>query len=545
MAFPTRRTGSYLLLVVVTTLLFTAIYDAGMTVWESRPQPLYRSLEVVIQSFTTTGYGEDAPWQTPQMNVLMILMQFAGIGLILTAVDIFAVPWLRDALSPTVPSTAPELQGHVIICGYTPRTDALITELDARGRPYVLIESETATATELHEADYQVIGGDPESTETLSNARIGDATVVVADAGDDANASIALSAHDIAPKSRVITLVTNRELRRYHLAAGVDRVLSPRRLLGRSLASQVSAAIPTAIEEGVAIGEEFELIELSVDADSEFANQTFGEASLRERFGINVIGIWFDGVFETPVDAAQTLVPDTRLLVAGESTRVAELRAATESTVREFGPQNVLLAGDGDTGQAAAAALADSGVQRTVLDIEPGDDVDVVGDARDPDALEAAGIDDADALILTVAEDTTAIFTTLIARELNPNCRILVRATEQDDVTKLYRAGADYVQSLAAVSGRMLAATAFEDEEVVAYGTQVDIVRLPADGLAGTTLAAENVRSETGCTVIAVLRDGETVTEFDPEQFTFRASDEVIIAGTNEAITRFENRYSR
>src|SRR6056297_3470646 len=95
---PSRRTTYYLALVFVTTLVFTGVYNVGMAVWEGRPQPLYRSLEVVIQSFTTTGYGEDAPWQTPQMNLLAILMQLAGIGLILTAVDIVAVPWLRDAL---------------------------------------------------------------------------------------------------------------------------------------------------------------------------------------------------------------------------------------------------------------------------------------------------------------------------------------------------------------------------------------------------------------------------------------------------------------
>lgn len=103
MAFRTRRTGTYLALVVATTLLFTGIYNVGMAVWEGQPQPVYRSLEVVIQSFTTTGYGEDAPWQSLQMNVLAITMQLTGIGLILTAVDVFAVPWLRGALAPTAP----------------------------------------------------------------------------------------------------------------------------------------------------------------------------------------------------------------------------------------------------------------------------------------------------------------------------------------------------------------------------------------------------------------------------------------------------------
>ena len=143
MPLRTRRTVYYLALVVATTMLFTLVYNVGMATWEGRPQPLYRSLEVVIQSFTTTGYGEDAPWRTPQMNLLAITMQLAGIGLILTAVDVFAVPWLRDALTPSAPESAGDLRDHVIVCGHTPRTDAFVSELDARGRPYVLVEPDT------------------------------------------------------------------------------------------------------------------------------------------------------------------------------------------------------------------------------------------------------------------------------------------------------------------------------------------------------------------------------------------------------------------
>lgn len=544
MQFPSRRTTYYLALVLVTTLVFTGTYNAGMAVWENRSQPLYRSLEVVIQSFTTTGYGEDAPWQTPQMNLLVILMQFAGIGLILTAVDVFAVPWLRDALTPSAPEVAPELEDHVIICEHTPRVDAFIAELDARDRSYVLIESDPDTARDLHEAGYRVIEGDAESTETLANARLESAMCVVVDAADDRSASIALAVRDARPDGRVITLVENTDLARYHEAAGADEVLSPRQLLGVSLAEHVPTAVTTEIDEGITIGESLELIELTVAEGSDLAHTTFGEAALRDRFGVNVIGAWFDSDFKTPVDLEDELEPETRLLVAGDPDHVESLREATASAVRGFTAQRIVLAGFGDSGRAVYDALSGSGSRLTVLDIERTDQVDVVGDAREPAVLEEAGIEEADALVLTVADDTTAIFTTLIARELHPDLRIVVRANEEGDVEKLYRAGADYVQSLATVSGRMLASTVFEDEEVLIYETQVNVVQLPAGGLVRSTLADEEVRTETGCTVVAVIRNGETITEFDPSEFTFQAGDEVVITGTDEAVTRFERQFS-
>jgi len=546
MPLRTRRTVYYLALVVATTVLFTLVYNVGMATWEGRPQPLYRSLEVVVQSFTTTGYGEDAPWRSPQMNALAITMQLAGIGLILTAVDVFAVPWLRGALTPTAPASASGVRDHVLICEHTPRTDAFIRELDARDRPYVLVEGDGETAAELHEEGYRVIHGDPESTDVLRAAGIESARAVVADAADDTSASIVLSVRDARPDVRVITLVEDAALGRYHRAAGADEVLSPRQLLGESLARQVPTTVTADVADGIEIGDaddDFELVELTVAADSDLHGKTFGEARLREQFGVNVIGAWFDGDFETPVGMDQRLTARTRLLVAGESARVEALGEATASTVRRFGPQRIVVAGYGDSGRAAAAALEDSGAELTVLDAEEATDVDVVGDARDPKTLDAAGIGAASALIVAVGDDTTAIFVTLIARELNPDLYIVVRANEEDDVQKLYRAGGDYVQSLATISGRMLASTVFEDEEVLAYDKGINVVRLPAGTLVGNTIADERVRTETGCTVVAVVRDGETITDVDPEAFTLETGDEVIIAGTDEATTQFERTF--
>jgi Trk K+ transport system NAD-binding subunit len=543
MSRPSRRTVYYIALVVMTTLAFTLVYNTGMAVWEDRPQPLYRSLAVVIQSFTTTGYGEDAGWQTPQMNVLTILMQFTGIGLILTAVDVFAVPWLRDALRPTAPESIPDLEDHVIICGHTPRTDVLIDELDARDRAYVILEPDIDAASDLHGDGHPVVNGDPESAPVLENAAIGSAIAVVADAPDEINASIALSATEANPDIRVVSLVEDATLARYHRLAGTDAVLSPRQLLGESLAEEVPTVVTTTAAEGVEIGDDFGLAEISIEPGSELADRTIVEARLRERFGVNVIGVWSDGPFRAAIDPEMTLEPGTRLLVAGSTDRVGEVREATAGSASDVSTQTVLIAGYGDTGGAAHDALETTRADLTVLDIEESDGVDVVADARDPEALRAAGIEDASVLVLTVAEDTTAVFATLIARDLNPDLRIVVRANEEDDVRKLYRAGADYVQSLATVSGRMLASRVLEDEDLLPYDTQVSVVRTSAPGLAGQTIADADVRSETGVSVIEIIREGEMIADFDPAATTLEPDDEVVIAGTDDAVTRFERRF--
>ena len=85
-----RRTRfAYYLGVVVTVLLgFTMLYNYGMAVWEGRPQPMLRSLEIVLQTFTTVGYGEDAPWTAPEMYGIVVGMQLSSLVLIFAALPV-------------------------------------------------------------------------------------------------------------------------------------------------------------------------------------------------------------------------------------------------------------------------------------------------------------------------------------------------------------------------------------------------------------------------------------------------------------------------
>lgn len=323
----------------------------------------------------------------------------------------------------------------------------LIDEPAARDREYVLIEPDGDAASELHEAKYRVIHGDPESTAVLENARISSASAVVADADDDTNASIALAARDADSDVRVISLIEDATVARYQRLAGVETVLSPRQLLGQRLASEATAPTMTTVEERGSLGDDLELAELFIEAESDLSRETFGEARVRERFGVDVIGMGIDDAFVTSIGSNDTLAEETRLLVVGKPDRLDALRDAA-TTGGGFPPRRVVLAGYGDTGQAADEALADTRLNRTVVDIEEKDGVDVVGDASDPAVLTEAGINEASALLLTVRDDTTAVFATLIARDLDPDLQIFVRANDEADVQKSYLAGADYVQSL-------------------------------------------------------------------------------------------------
>src|ERR671923_291077 len=81
----------------------------------------------------------------------------------------------------------------------------------------------------------------------------------------------------------------------------------------------------------------------------------------------------------------------------------------------------------------------------------------VEGRPSDDEALKAAGIDRARAVLACVDSDAENIFITLSARELRPDITIVARASVEDSEKKLRRAGADRVISPYKASGTEMA----------------------------------------------------------------------------------------
>jgi Trk K+ transport system NAD-binding subunit len=533
-----RRALLYLGTVFGTMVLFSVPYHYGMVHLEGEEGRLYvESLQHVVETFTATGYGSDSPWNTVTMNLFVVVMDLVGVAVVFLALPVFAFPLVRDALSTTVPTNLEEATDHVVICTYTSRAESLVGELASRDVPYVIVEPDREQALDLHEDGYEVINADPESAAGLRNARAEHARALVADVSDEVDTSIVLAAREMADDITVVSVVEEPERERYHRLAGADIVLSPRPLLGQSLASKVTGAVTADLDDAVEIGEAFEIAELAVQRGSRLAGSTLADSGIRERTGANVIGAWFEGEFRSSVGPDETLTDGTVLLVSGESDQLSELRSLVRSPVRRVERGEVAVVGYGEVGRTIADVLGRAGVEHTVIDLEDREDVDVVGDAAEPETLERAGIEDARSAVLALPDDTVAEFATLVIDDLSPGTEVVARVESAQNVTKMYRAGADYVLALSTVTGRMVASALLE-EQVLTPDLQIELVRTSAPGLDGTSLAAADLRSETGCTVVAAERNGNLKTDVGPE-FVVDADDTLIVAGTDDGIDRF------
>jgi CPA2 family monovalent cation:H+ antiporter-2 len=137
-------------------------------------------------------------------------------------------------------------------------------------------------------------------------------------------------------------------------------------------------------------------------------------------------------------------------------------RIAVQSIEAE---RHVIILGYGRNGQRLARLLSAEGVRYVALDLDPervreaaaaGDTV-VFADSARREALVAAGISRAAAVVITFADANAAVRVLAHIHELNATVPVVVRARDEADIERLTAAGASEVVPEAFESGVMLA----------------------------------------------------------------------------------------
>ncbi|MBI5108475.1 MAG: cation:proton antiporter [Rhodocyclales bacterium] len=127
--------------------------------------------------------------------------------------------------------------------------------------------------------------------------------------------------------------------------------------------------------------------------------------------------------------------------------------------------KHAILCGYGRTGQHLARFLEAEGISYMALDLDPervreasiAAEAVSFGDAAKKETLLAAGLSRARVVVITFADIDAALRVIHRVRELRPDAAIVARAREQDDIEKLYAAGAAEVVPEALESSVMLA----------------------------------------------------------------------------------------
>jgi Trk K+ transport system NAD-binding subunit len=358
---------------------------------------------------------------------------------------------------------------------------------------------------------------------------------------DTANATVILTVRE---RSAAVPIVATAEwevssdlLRR----AGCEQVIQLGELLGREMARRIVARGGGRTH---VIGQLDDLLIVEAPAaGTSLVGQTIRDSRLRERFNLNVVGVWQHGTYAAG-SAGTAITDDMTLLLSG-------LQADFDAYDREVGardlpPAFAVIVGGGRVGRATSRYLTAAGMEHKIVERASDRVADwslyVMGDATDPETLRQAGVDRAASVAITTHDDDVNVYLTLYCRGLRPDIQILSRATLEQNVSTLHRAGADFVLSYVPME-----ATAIFDIVrrgnllLLAEGLEVFTVKVPAP-LVGKAIAECRIREETGCNVFAVRPAGGSAA---PPDISARLAPggELILIGNREDERRFFERY--
>ncbi len=527
-----RRFLGALLFVSVLVLVYTVIYQWAMFAFEGQERSFFASLQVVIESLTTAGFGGDTDaWNTPQMHVLVIIFNLTGVVLVFLALPLFLFPMLRQALDRPLP-TRSDLSNHVIICGHSRRDEVLTAELADANIPYLYIEENRDIVRMLQEQGTPAIAGDAEQVETFEAANIEAARAVVADINDATNPTVILSADRANPAIPIYSVIHQSEAAQYHRLAGADEVIEAPRVLGESLGTRAVTSFAEKFQHTLDVDTPLDVTEILVEEGSELIGETIRDSEALREMDITIFGGWFGGKFIISPDPDTIIQENSILLVSGQIDAFADVQTRALPT-HEDDPPRVIICGHGVVGNVVEETVGNYTIEATVLDAVDGPGVDIVGDVTEVATLEAAEINRARAVVLALDEDATTIFATLIINDIAPDVEIIARVHQEDNVWKLYNAGADFALSMSTITGEMLASLLIHDREIIIPQSSFEFVRTKAPAIAGQTMAEADIRANTGCTVVAVERDGELIDQIGPT-FELAAGDVLIAAGSAE-----------
>ena len=524
---------------VVVIAIHTVIYWIGMRVFETEPQSLSRSLVTVVETFSTVGYGGDSPWRSTFMNLYVVWLQVVSLGITFVTLRVRIVP-LFERAPVVLDSRLTAKEDHTVVCGYERGGALLLDELDRADVEYVFVDPDKEEAIDLSNRDYQVIDGDPTTTEALSRASIADAAYVVTDA-DDRNVNVALTARQGNDDARIVSITGERSERPALEAVGVDRSIPAPAVVGRSLADRLTA---------------------TVDSDGPAATLNDGDLVVRELVVRYDDALCERPIGETPVGTHPRDSPSSRRGSTANSgfhqrrpTGSRQARYSSSSGPRRRSTTRVNSGTSArrermPISRSSASARADGRRSNTCRRTSRrrrsprgtlgrrrrrgrGGRRHRLGHARRRGYQRRDGAR-RDRRRRRHRPDRRR------ARSLSSGIEIVVRVTDAESVRKAFDAGADYVFSERRVIARTVPAD-IDGRTTPSTTGPLRFVRAGGEAFAGRTLAdgdGDRDRSaDRDWLLVGVERDGRFRTDEGAE---IEADDAVLVAGTNEGLERFE-----
>ena len=355
----------------------------------------------------------------------------------------------------------------------------------------VVVTEDTEYAERLRSAGILVIDGDPTDDDSLLAAGIARATAIMVMLNQDTESLLTvLTARNLNRRLYVTAAVVEEELKLKMIKAGANIVLAPYEVAAQFLNSATLRPAVNDFFNSILFDQEtnHQITQLELEDDSPWIGKRIRELELRSKYDAGVIGIRLEtGDFMHAPGGNRILCEDEILLGVAPGQNIPrlqqecrpagrnEMRFATFQRlvqVREIKSldktmsladceakiasmsKHFVICGDDQIIQSAVRFLdpsrpfvlltSDESLAQRWL--KRGFSV-IHGNPTRENVLKKAGVDRAQALMISTQDKAAAVLTVLSSRSISKPLLISVTATTDDMIEKLKRSGADRVVS--------------------------------------------------------------------------------------------------
>lgn len=255
-----------------------------------------------------------------------------------------------------------------------------------------------------------------------------------------------------------------------------------------------------------------------------------------------------------------TLGQVARIFVEGELRKILG-RRKLEKQIAQLS-DHYIICGYGRIGSIIAKELVQADIPVIVLDQNP-DSIEALEadnilylcrDATSDEALLEAGLERAIGLVTAVSSDADNVFIALSAKGLRPEIFILARASDENNMNKLLRAGATKVVCPYQIGGKRMAElihkpTVIDFLDQAMVNNELDLQIEEAlisenSSIAGLSVMGSHLRQDFGVIIIAIKRKcGKMVFNPGPEE-TFLGGDVLVVIGKKSELKKMNKKIS-
>jgi len=326
---------------VALSLVATVVLLGSFGLWliGDRAYSFFDTVYFAVISVSTVGYAE-LPGMDQHLGLRVVTMATIVTGVCAMAVfqstvtamlieGVLVKAYRRIRMQKTIDA----LSSHFILAGCGKTGRHVVAEMVVVRHAFVIVDSDVAALERLND-EFQgqllYVVGDATEDHTLIQAGIKRAAGLVSALSDDRdNLFVTVSARSLNPEARIVSKVLEAENEGKILRAGADSTVSPNRIGGLRLASElVRPKVTQFLDQMMRLTERnLRFDEIEVPQNSVYTHKTLAQVPIRQKTNLLVVALHEpSGEFIYNPSPDQALEPGIRLIVIGEPDDVQKLR---------------------------------------------------------------------------------------------------------------------------------------------------------------------------------------------------------------------------